>query len=57
MDDEVRSSRNHDYRVINESGEFKHDISSGAQLKMVLSDYFGILVNEAEAVRLFELSA
>ncbi len=57
LDEEVRSLRNREYWIINASGELKHSIPDGEQLKMVLTDYFGIVVNEAEGLRLFELSA
>lgn len=56
-DDEVRSLRNREYWIINDSAEQKRSITSGAQLKKVLSDIFGIAVTDAEGQRLFELSA
>ena len=57
MDNEVRSLRNHEYLIITGSGEQKHSISDGAQLKTVLDTRFGIKVDEAEGQRLFELTA
>lgn len=55
MDEEVRSLRNREYWIINATGEYKHSVSDGSQLKMVLADHFGVLVSEAEGQRLFEL--
>ena len=57
MDDEVRSLRNHELRIITGTAEQKHNISDGAQLKMVLDTRFGIDVSEAEGQRLFERTA
>ena len=54
MDDEVRSLRNHEHWIITASGEQKHSISNGAQLKMVLATRFGININDVEGQRLFE---
>jgi hypothetical protein len=56
MDGEVRSLRNHEFWIITGSGEQKHSISDGAQLKMVLDTRFGINVSDAEGQRLFELT-
>lgn len=57
LDDEVRSLRNREYWTISASGELKHSISDGEQLKVVLSDQFGIVVNDDESQRLFGLTA
>lgn len=54
LDDEVRSLRNHDYRLINESGEQGHTIADGAHLTTVLENQFGVSVSETEGQRLFE---
>jgi len=54
MDNEVRSLRNHEFWIITASGDQKHNISDGAQLKLVLDNRFGINVSEAEGQRLFE---
>ena len=57
MDGEVRSLRNHEFWITTGSGEQKHNISDGAQLKLVLDTRFGINVSEAEGQRLFERTA
>lgn len=54
LDQEVRSLRNHEYRVITESGEQSYDIADGAQLQTILDKQFGVRVNDSEARRLFE---
>jgi N-hydroxyarylamine O-acetyltransferase len=57
MDEEVRSLRNREHWIINATGECKHSVSNGSQLKMLLADHFDVFVSEAEGQRLFELTA
>jgi len=57
MDDEVRSLRNQEFWIITGSGEQKHGIADGRQLKTVLESRFGIHVTDAESQRLFERTA
>ncbi len=54
---EIHSLRNRECWVITASGEQRHEIADGAQLRDVLDSRFGIRVNENEAHRLFERSA
>lgn len=54
MDNEVRSLRNHEFRIITGVGEQKHSITDGAHLKLVLETHFDISVSETEGKRLFE---
>jgi len=56
-DNAVHSLRDREYWIITGSGEQKHDISDGVQLKTILDTRFGIDVNEAEGQRLFEHTA
>jgi N-hydroxyarylamine O-acetyltransferase len=50
---ETRSLRNRDYWILREAGDERREIGSGPELKAVLEEDFGLLVNEAEADRLF----
>ena len=52
LDDEVRSLRNRDYRVIREDGETVRDIEDADQLQVLLAEDFGLGVSREEAVRL-----
>lgn len=54
MADEIRSLRNHEFRVITGSGEEKHMIENDGQLKGVLDTRFGVRVNDMESRLLFE---
>ena len=57
QDHEVLSLRNHEYRVITASGEQRHTIGDGPQLRQILDKQFGIRVSEDEASQLFEKTA
>lgn len=57
MDHEVRSLRNHEFWVINESGEQRHTIDDGTQLQVTLNTQFGVKVNSSEGHFLFEQTA
>jgi len=51
--DEIRSLRNRDYRVITADGERVQTVADAAQLAEMLSDCFGIAIDDTEAQRLF----
>ena len=53
LDDEVRSLRNRDYRVIRASGESREEIAAAGRLHGILRDEFGLEVAADEAERLF----
>lgn len=53
LDDEVRSLRNRDYRVLRASGDQAAVITSAGQLRRILADDFGLVVSEAEGERLY----
>ncbi len=53
LDDEVRSLRNHEFWVINKSGEKKQVIADGRQLQAILDSRFGVRVSDAETHLLF----
>jgi len=57
MDDEIRSLRNREFRVITGSGEQRHAIADGTQLREILKTRFGVRVDESEGHRLFARSA
>jgi len=54
---EIRSLRNHEFWLITASGEQRHAIADGAQLREELLNRFSISVDENEAQRLFARSA
>jgi N-hydroxyarylamine O-acetyltransferase len=53
LDDEIRSLRNRDYRIIRPTGERAVTIRDGAQLKAVLEGDLGLRVTDEESHRLF----
>jgi len=57
LDDEIRSLRNHEYRVTTGSGEKRQVIADGRQLQETLLSKFGVRVKRAEAQHLFERTA
>jgi len=54
MDDEVRSLRNREYRVLRGNAHTSSSITSAPQLRDLLSAEFGIQVSDGEAQRLFD---
>jgi N-hydroxyarylamine O-acetyltransferase len=57
LDDEVRSLRNREFRVITASGEHRQVIADSAQLREILETRFGVQVDENESQRLFARTA
>jgi N-hydroxyarylamine O-acetyltransferase len=53
LDNEVRSLRNREYRVIRASGESREEIAAAGRLQGILRDEFGLEVSTSEAERLF----
>ncbi len=56
LEEEIRSLRNRDYRLIRGSDAFDRAIENGRQLQQLLDQEFDIEVTEAEAGQLFEQS-
>ena len=54
LDDEVRSLRNREYRVLRPGGEERQVIQDAATLRALLGDALALHVSEAESRRLFE---
>ena len=57
LDTETRSLRNHEFRLITESGDQQQTIADGTQLREILNSQFGVRVSETEGHRLFEKAA
>jgi len=53
LEKEVRSLRNHEFWVTNESGEQRQAIDDSVQLRMILDTQFGISVSDTEGRKLF----
>lgn len=53
LDDEVRSLRNRDYRVLRTDGDRQHSIRDDVELGSILESEFGLQVSDDECRRLF----